>query len=607
MLYSTLIVALAFAQDVQGPIGPKPGPGFAAETVPAQITGTVTTAGKPVAGARVLVVRRRYPLMDGISKLARAVVTTEATTDADGRYSVNVPAWRNLIVYAQKDGRISKVATGISWPETPEVPLALGKPWTVACDLRYAGKRLAGKVGFELVRISPKNENPPLTIAGESDEQGRIRVENLPDGPWQLILSGATRRLPHPVVLGNFVAAGTGPALVPTVELEDAITLAGQLQNTNGAPLEIAGVHIEALDPMHEAEATTDANGRFTLAGLQKGPGATLLVHGKGVVKTILATWPGLGPQDPAPQIVLRLRKRHGYSGRVVDLSGKPVAGADVLIKGAIHTVGIPVNDISIPMKTDENGRFSTDSLDPVATYHLIVMAQNGEAQPVKSFSTMDALAQTFRLGGRRAYVELQWKDGKQPTKPFNVSVFGPRESGIISEAKPLAAVTPNHYVTPCLLEGTYAVVVSSKEVGISTTELKIESGNNAPPRVEGFVNAGRARLIQGTVVNASGHPLADQQVRIDRAAVKVEGGGSWVDMVIDQVKSKLFPQEQFPSQVKSGKDGRFAIWSVEPTRVMNIVVLPPNTKPAGPQTASAETTVPDINNTTGEIKIVVK
>ncbi|QEH31949.1 ECF RNA polymerase sigma-E factor [Aquisphaera giovannonii] len=212
------------------------------------------------------------------------------------------------------------------------------------------------------------------------------------------------------IVLGLGVLAMAAAPLVvaiePTPPRQDGsskasdrrnVTVTGRVVDDEGNP--VAGAAVAAGTDFREkepdAEAVTDAEGRFALKGLKAGP-VVLTVQGKGHAPDLLATTaaPGMKPVE------FELKAAHAIRGRIVDADDKPIAGAPIAADEwrGHHT-------LRWHARTDAEGRYRWD--DAPADMVLIDLGSLGysgkrywQAAPDAPEKTIP-MRRPFRVRGR--------------------------------------------------------------------------------------------------------------------------------------------------------------------------------------------------------------
>lgn len=177
-----------------------------------------------------------------------------------------------------------------------------------------------------------------------SDAQGRYSLA-VPSGNRFWIQAEAAGYRPRAAwITPEQVAGGE----VPTLGLTPAVTLAGQVVDTDGKPLpraQVAAVPRRRVMTDHEAfqpdpaDARTQshAGGNFNLAGLQPGRDYELRVSlpGYAAVRLPVAAPDSSRANASRPGIVVRLESSRNAYGLVLDDDGRPIAGAEVILTAA--------------------------------------------------------------------------------------------------------------------------------------------------------------------------------------------------------------------------------------------------------------------------------
>jgi protocatechuate 3,4-dioxygenase beta subunit len=157
--------------------------------------------------------------------------------------------------------------------------------------------------------------------------QGTFRVAGLPPGRYQLRVRAAGHAAAR---LSVELSAGETRPL--TVRLERAETLRGRIVDRDGEPVPAARVLVFPLDDpaAPPREGASDADGRFAVAGLGRGP-HRLIAEAVGFGSTEEASLP---VPPPAGEAVVHMEAvGKSVTGQVL-AAGAPAAGARVVIGG---------------------------------------------------------------------------------------------------------------------------------------------------------------------------------------------------------------------------------------------------------------------------------
>ena len=176
--------------------------------------------------------------------------------------------------------------------------------------------------------------SPRITVPeAVSDEQGHVRVGPFPAGQVELHLGEADA----PYVVDDawvqmeenppVVAAGEQHALPPLHLDRRGRTVSGSVVDADGRP--VAGALVECADNPRLA-ARTDEHGLFTLTGLAlHGALSLAAVH---PTQDLFAAQTVVPAHEDHPRLVLQ--PLGDIKGQVVDVKGKPLPGAGVVLSG---------------------------------------------------------------------------------------------------------------------------------------------------------------------------------------------------------------------------------------------------------------------------------
>lgn len=169
-----------------------------------------------------------------------------------------------------------------------------------------------------------------------ADDRGEFRFkETETDGdPIELVTRSADRTL-----AGQLAVTATGSATHAVMRLVGAAAIQGRVTDEQGRP--IPGVEVSftteggrRTDRFDHVTATTDADGRFRLAGLIPGQQGHVSTEAPGYGN---ARREGLdlaaGMVTRVPDFVL-MEARHFISGRVADSEGRPMASVEIRCSG---------------------------------------------------------------------------------------------------------------------------------------------------------------------------------------------------------------------------------------------------------------------------------
>ncbi len=265
-----------------------------------------------------VLVRHRTSLLDRVIDSSHTAPTGEATTAADGAFSILVPPGE-VTLLGSAPGRTPS-STRIHWV----APGAELRGVEIVMD---EGAELTGRVvdaagrpvaGAQVRARSDDAESAEPALGVTADQAGAFRLRALP--PGQLVLQAeAAGHAPSASVVVT-VSDEPGAARQDVVlRLAAPVTLRGRVIDERGAG--IAGAVVRAMRPMSQValpRATTDAQGGFAL---ELGPGPVYLAaEAQGFA-------PGhqLGIEVPGPEPIITLARGGTITG-VVTGHGAPLA-----------------------------------------------------------------------------------------------------------------------------------------------------------------------------------------------------------------------------------------------------------------------------------------
>ncbi len=567
LIYPILALSCALAIS-RSPAARKAGGGM---SLTKEISGTVMHDGKAVPGATVVILGRTRPVEETLLPESTATTTQRIQADGEGKFTIQLPCWRFYSFYAElaDKGLTSPLREAVSAPEH-DLTLALAPAWNLEGKLVYRNRTPGEVIGMRLIRMSTQYHTAVLKVDGKAKEDGSFSFRGLPPGPWQLKLDGKKRRLASPYEFSE-------PNKKHEIPLARAYSLTVRVATARGMlGKNVANAKVQIIDTVQFYETSSDENGLFVLKGIEKGPGATFLMEAPGFAKKIYALEPGLNPKDPAPHASVQTDSGIKRRGRILDVMGNPAPGITVLFAGIIHPSGVSVGDLSIAVKTDKDGIFKTDALDPLAAFNVLALLPGGEpmklgfTEPHRGKEDMGS----FRMGSHRVRVVLRTQKDVMLTPDHKVSIYGPKESGQFTQSEPLIRTRGNEFRSASLLPGEYVVIFSSKTLGFSRRKVFVAGGVRAKPMTETQLLVTRPRLIEGTLVDSRGENVSNRQVQIVGAGGTSEGGsGDWTNMVIQTILMDQFPEKDYPTKVKSDAKGKFKIWCLETSGHYDLLV----------------------------------
>ncbi len=430
---ATALAAGASTTSAGGGAPAKPPAKPPPAALPGAVPGTATDeAGKPLEGVQVVVVREKPP------------GTWKATSDAKGRYFVKGVPPGPATVTVRARGRV---------PVHQDVTVLAGGSATVDAKLepgvRFAGKvtdlRAQPIVGARVLAYRSSDDDGPFGSftwwgiggSGRSDAAGAFEVDGLAPG------SRYKLRVTHPhhllVDLPGLPAEPGGGHETLDVTLEDAAWITGVVVDALGKP--VAGARVSGPDaPVDESGGgfggilisiflsededrhVTDAQGRFEVGGYtteEADVSASTDGFFDGTAKVT-----GLEPGKEKSGVTITLEPATAWiEGEVVDVEGKPVAGASVSTYGDRGSAG--------DATTDAQGRFRIEKVKSKGPLEVHAQAEGWLAAKAEKVA-LDSLGVRITLKpAPRIKVRVLGSDGKPlPSVSFVIRTAEKDEEG---------------------------------------------------------------------------------------------------------------------------------------------------------------------------------
>ncbi len=269
----------------------------------------------PVAGAPV-----SLQVQDGVTP------TRHATTDPSGAFSFSgVPA--GAFQLSAKDP-LSEVRGNVSGI------LAEG---VARLDVSVFLDPLA-EIGFRV--LEPDGATPASATVSfadrsiDTDAEGRARFDRVPLGSQEVRADDTRPARSRSAAAAQVVLSAPGPQPEEIVLVLNGVGgVDGQVLAADGTPVSGAGVDLEIRSGLHDdlEQTISGADGSFAFENVP--PGELRLVARLGsLAGSVNAVVAGEGDRA---QVELRLGNAAGVSGRVVDASGTPEAGAELVLRHA--------------------------------------------------------------------------------------------------------------------------------------------------------------------------------------------------------------------------------------------------------------------------------
>lgn len=485
----------------------------------------VDDAGKPVAGARVLVVASDTGF-DGDSRYIG-----ESRTGADGAFAVPDAPEGTRVILVRAPGFIP--VTRVQIEARPDEKISLQRGGTVkGMVIDGSGKPAAGVI------VTAEE------VAAQTDSQGNFRMTGLSAGTHRLQALWKEDF----AALKDSVRVRKGEETEANLKLRLGSAIPGTVVE-EGTRKPVAGVRVAAYASTGfggfarrraERMARTDARGRFRLPGLAPARYAVQAVK-EGYLSASVAGVNASGQSVPPTN--LALRKAASISGKVTDAKGQPVAGARVritremgmrrLLRGAVSNPGALLGAQGVLTVAD--GTFRLRGLEPERNLS-VEAAKSGYATArkpgvsVKAGDAVKDVALVVRRGleARGKVVDAQG----QPVAGAELRAVH-REDGMMGGARVQMRlmgmdrdkpdmVTGNDgaFVLKGLEAGQYTLGIAGEGFARKTVpslEVKAAGENIWPP-----VTLVAGAPIAGLVRDSAGGPISGAQI----FAIDVGSGG---------------------------------------------------------------------------------
>ncbi len=355
------------------------------------ISGKVTLPdGKPAAGVLLQADGR-----GNTNHYCRRIVRTKA----DGSYALSVYPDQSYIIAVTDENWAAPSKTGIVVKENePRTGLdfLLGKGTilqgkvTIGPDDRPGAKQIITLVEQDsevAAQGQLTNKTASLVRWADTDADGRYSIRV---GPGRYQLTGPTHRGGDDVIVKEEEKIDKDFHLDRLTQMQPlkGVVLA---ETTEGKP--VGGAIIQGSETNIEGpglfQAVADEKGRYEL---QRHAGKTCLYarNPEGTLAGLIT----IGENDDTANVVLKAAGK--FTGRIVDKTGKPLAGVAILCSQKFGPGLTSVARTDLSFQTDEQGRFTLLGVLPGAECTLWVL--NGKNNP-RFKLTLAAKAETLDIG----------------------------------------------------------------------------------------------------------------------------------------------------------------------------------------------------------------
>ncbi len=515
-----------------------------------------------------------------------------ATTDETGAFKLTGLAAGEIIVVATPEGRPFTIQDDVAIPGTDFVEIVLsGDAWLEGQIMDDDEKPIAEA---EIYVVSFDSGSPSVGNA-VADADGRYKIEGLDVGPVQMFIVQAEGYASYPDDLFKMMRGGrtqSSLTLVAGRNERDVSLLSGGvvrgvvLEQGTDAPINGARVSVLSVSSMFGGTrgATTDAEGKFEIRGLGRGP-AVLMAEKDGFFQ------PGVTPEsigmmmmgamqggDPKPDTgrgvmisitgageeldrELKLAKGGTVKGVVETPDGEPVAGAEVSLvrSGSSGMMGQLVNLMgnTEPRLTAADGTFTMPGPAPGQKASIVARAQGwlegtGDELVVAPGDVLEGLVISLRQG---AVIEGVVKDAGG--KPVSGALVRWTELGegrndweirwALQRADAASTAEDGRFRVESVEPGGLIVQVSHPDFpSVSNNDVKVEDGK---AQMLDFAFPETASIV-GKVLRPDATPATGARIDVSK-----DGGWNTAD---DKYA-------RGPSDVVVGADGSFDVSGLAP------------------------------------------
>lgn len=530
-------------------------PGLASAALFEDVERAEVTVATPAVWRRRLEVRDPHgePAPNVMVALGKRVWPM-ALTDSAGQVELVASDTSPLIVHVlTEDGQHQATRLEMPGGESEEPAIVLLEP--VA---RVAG-RVQGPDGRPVrgALVWPAGRASAAVL---SDSAGRFAWRSRARPEWT-VQARAPGFLPY---YTSFEPGSSGLTQLD-LELAPAAAIRGRVVDASGTP--VAGVDVEAIpisdDQMTEAlrrdrierSSTSDAAGRFEIRLLDPAGTYQLAVAKDGFTTTRIIL-DELRPHEALELSDLRLQRGRRLFGRVLDLEERPIAQAEVRLRGG--GLAADASDSEPPVAhTDHAGRFELVA-DPGTSFDLLARARGFAPFTVRGVRLppgRDAvdLGTLILAPGVTVHGVVQDAAGK-PLAGAEAWMLDelPENAPVRTPERPADAVADaeGRFEIPDLEAGRQLHLLADLAGFLAATSRGVEAPTTEPV----VIVLGPASTVQGVVVDSEGQPVPRAEVSLRPRIGKAPPPATptwWLETVLCDDRGRFVLQDVAPGPAR--------------------------------------------------------
>jgi protocatechuate 3,4-dioxygenase beta subunit len=483
----------------------------------AGIYGRLTDAqGKPVEGAVVSTGRpgriMAPPFMD------------EQISDAEGRFAfLGIEPGTYRLFARHPDFAPAASEVTVLKERDAEIELVLGAGARLTGRLtNEADEPIRGKVSLRSLDGGPVGALLARRLTAESDDEGRFALDAVPSGEHAL---RAESQGYGAKTVDISVAGRSREEDLGEIVLERGLAIEGRVLGADGVAVPEARVlgfktsgGMMSWATEEASEATSDAEGRFVIAGLLEG------------VYNIFATAPGFGRAEPIPaeagarNVTLTLKPAGTIRGTVVDSEGRPVTSFRAVARSPESRGWGGQSQMD-----DEAGIFVLTSVAE-GEYVVEILAPDFVSEAVSGVrvtggSITDVGTIRLRRGGRLAGTVVDATGAPVPGATVQARQSGQRFR--FFDAGSTSTDRSGGFTIGGLPDGKVDVVATHPSYAEGRVEgIQIDSKRAAPAEVQLILKRGGA--LEGHVRSRDGTGIAGRAIRVVPVGERTPSPSMW-------------------------------------------------------------------------------